>query len=319
MKILVVFTGGTIGSSSKKGIISPNVDSKRNLINNFDNKTNIVFEETEPYFALSENNTGENVTKLIECVVDNINDYDGIIIAHGTDTLQYSACALSFAVGSDTIPVVLASANYPLDDACSNGNDNFAAAVRFIEQKGGRGVFIAYKNSDGICYIHRGSRAMAHFEFSDDLFSVRNQYFGIMKNDDFVKNENYRAVCDETEPFGKIKLNAHCNIKIINSAVGEAFDYDKDNIYLIKAYHSGTLPTSDKSFIDFVTKNDKVFISGFDKSSVYESAVFYADSAVHILPVSSFISSYVKLWLAESSGLPLNSVMHKSLGEDILR
>lgn len=318
MKILVVFTGGTIGSASKNGIISPSGDSKRTLINNFDNKNNIIFEEAEPYFSLSENNTGENLTKLIACVKANITDYDGIIIAHGTDTLQYSAAALSFALGSDTIPVVLVSANYPLDDKQSNGNDNFTSAVRFIEQQAGNGVFISYKNSNGVCCIHRGSRVMGHPDFSDDLFSVKNQYFGIIDNGEFVKNENYRAVPDEIDPFGAVQLNPHSNIKIINAAVGEAFDYNADCLYLIRAYHSGTLPTADKSLIDFARRSRNIFVSGFDRNSVYESAAVYDDMGFKTLPVSSFVSSYIKLWIAESVGISADDIMYKSLGEDIV-
>ncbi len=318
MKILVVFTGGTIGSSANNGVIIPNSESKRALIQNYNNKDGIIFEETEPYFALSENSTGENLTKLVNCVYDNIDAYDGIIIAHGTDTLQYSGCAISFALGSNTVPVVLVSANYPLNDKRSNGNNNFKAAVEFIKSKGGKGVFVCYKNSNGITYIHRAARAMAHYEYSDDLFSIKNQYYGIMENGNFIKNEKYRAKKDEIKPFGKINLNKHSEIKTIYSAVGENFEHNYNNIYLVKTYHSGTLPTADKSFIDFAKSDNQIFISGFDKCSVYESAVIYKDLGLNILPVSTFISSYIKLWLAKSKGLPLNEIMQKSLGEDIV-
>lgn len=318
MKILVVFTGGTIGSTENKGIIIPNSESKRALIKNYNNKDGIIFEETEPYFSLSENSTGENLTKLVNCVYDNIDAYDGIIIAHGTDTLQYSGCALSFSLGSDTVPVVLVSANYPLSDKRSNGNDNFKAAVEFIKSKSGKGVFICYKNSNGITYIHRASRAMAHYEYSDDLYSIKSQYYGIMESGNFIKNNKYREKKDKIKPFKKINLNKHSEIKTIYSAVGEGFEHDSNNIYLVKAYHSGTLPTADKSFIDFAKSDNQIFISGFDKGSVYESAVIYDDLGLNILPVSTFISSYIKLWLAKSKGLPLNEIMQKSLGEDIV-
>lgn len=318
MKILVVFTGGTIGSSAQNGIISPNNESKRTLIQNFDNKNNLIFEEAEPYFALSENNTGKNLSILISCVMDNLNHYDGIIIAHGTDTLQYSASALSFALGSNTIPVVFVSANYPLNDNRSNGNDNFKGAVQFIESSGGTGVFICYKNSCGTTYIHRGSRVMAHHECSDDIFSIKNQYYGMIENDKFIKNNHYRAIEDEIKPFGKVHLNSHSDIKTIYCAVGEGFSHSKNNVYLIKAYHSGTLPTADQKLIAFTKSENEIFLSGFDKSSIYESAVIYDDLGLNILPVSSFISSYIKLWLAKSMKLPLKEIMQKSLGEDII-
>lgn len=318
MKILIVFTGGTIGSLAADGVISPNGQSKRMLIDRFDNKYGAIFDETEPYFALSENNTGENLTLLINCVIDNLDkDYDGIIVAHGTDTLQYSAGALSFALGTYTIPVVLVSANYNLADKRSNGADNFAGAVDFIVNRQGRGVFVSYQNSDGILYIHRGSRLLAHNEFSDDLFSVKNQYFGMINNGEFIKNENYKAVKDEIKPFGRVNLNSHCGIKTIYAKVGEAFDYEEEKIYLVKSYHSGTLPTADENFVRFA-KSNTVFLSGFDKNTVYESAVIYDEIRLNILPVSSFVSSYIKLWLAHSKGLDLKEISRKSLGEDIV-
>lgn len=318
MKILIIFTGGTIGSLANDGVVCPSGQSKRMLVDSFDNKHNIIFDETEPYFALSENNTGENLTSLINCVIDNIDkDYDGIIVAHGTDTIQYSASALSFALGANTIPVVIVSANYNLADKRSNGADNFAGAVDFVESRQGRGVFVSYKNSDGRVYIHRGSRLLAHNEFSDDLFSVKNQYFGIIDNGRFVKNENYKAVKDEIEPFGRVELGSHSCIKVVNSRVGEAFDYDKNKIYLVKSYHSGTLPTADENFINFA-KSNNVFLNGFDKNTVYESAVIYDELGLNILPVTSFISSYIKLWLAQSKNLDLKSIILQSLGEDIV-
>lgn len=318
MKILIVFTGGTIGSLAAGCVISPNGQSKRMLVDGFDNKHDIIFDETEPYFALSENNTGENLSLLIDCVIDNLDkDYDGIIVAHGTDTLQYSASALSFAIGSDTIPVVFVSANYNLADKRSNGYDNFAGAVDFIVNRQGRGVFVSYKNSDGRMYIHRGSRLLAHNEYSDDLFSVKNQYFGMIDNGKFVKNENYKAVKDEIKPLGRVNLNSQCGIKTIYAKVGEAFDYEEDKIYLVKSYHSGTLPTADENFIRFAGSNT-VFLSGFDKNTVYESAVVYENFGINILPVSSFISGYVKLWLAHSKDLDLKEISRKSLGEDIV-
>ena len=177
--------------------------------------------------------------------------------------------------------------------------------------------FVSYKNSDGRMYIHRGSRLLAHNEFSDDLFSVKNQYFGMIDNGKFVKNENYKAVKDEIKPLGRVNLNSQCGIKTIYAKVGEAFDYKENKIYLVKSYHSGTLPTADENFIGFARSNN-VFLSGFDKNTVYESAAIYDELGLNILPVSSFISSYIKLWLAHSKGLDLKEISKKSLGEDIV-
>ncbi|MDE5995625.1 MAG: asparaginase [Eubacterium sp.] len=100
MKILVMFTGGTIGCSSNEGVISPNEENTKLLLELYkkEYEKNVDFEIAEPYYKLSENNTGKTLERLISAVCDAVKkNYSGIIVTHGTDTLQYSAAALSYA------------------------------------------------------------------------------------------------------------------------------------------------------------------------------------------------------------------------------
>ena len=144
MRILTVFTGGTIGSSLSKGAISPNT--------------------VAPYTVLSENLSAEYLEKLRSCVEDNLNSgYDGIVVTHGTDTLQYSAAYLDLTLGLIETPVVLVSSNYPLPYSRANGLENFAAAVDFIRSKQGRGVFVSYLNRGGASSPERKAERQSHF------------------------------------------------------------------------------------------------------------------------------------------------------------
>ena len=107
------------------------------------------YETYEPYTELSENLSGEHIGALISAVHDRLSlGYDGIIVTHGTDTIQYSAAALSYALGLDTVPVCLVSANAPIESAESNGLINLRCAVEFIRLHGGRGVFSVYANAE---------------------------------------------------------------------------------------------------------------------------------------------------------------------------
>ena len=149
MKILIVFAGGTIGSTVKGNYISIDTGKPSILMETYKKKYGMDFEyETRtPYMVLSENNTGKNYVDLVNCILDNINDgYDGIIVAHGTDTLQYSASVLTYALGNDTIPICIVSSNYPIEDERANGLQNLHGAINFIRQKAGRGSFVVYKN-----------------------------------------------------------------------------------------------------------------------------------------------------------------------------
>ena len=93
---------------------------------------NTEFATLNPYTILSENLSSEHLNILTDTVVSNIALYDGIIVTHGSDTLQYSASALAYAVGCESVPVVLVSSNFPLEDERANGIYNFIGAVEFI-------------------------------------------------------------------------------------------------------------------------------------------------------------------------------------------
>ena len=135
MKILVIFTGGTIGSTCENGIISPDKEKKYRLLEAyFANGGKAEFDTAQPYTVLSENLNGEHLSLLYKSVKEAIsqNIYDGIIVTHGTDTLQYTSAFLSYMLGLCNTPVVLVSSNYPIDNPKANGVDNFTAAVDFI-------------------------------------------------------------------------------------------------------------------------------------------------------------------------------------------
>ncbi len=327
MKILVVFTGGTIGSTFDSGIIYPDNRKERLLLEmyNSQNDSDAEFISAEPYYTLSENSTGETLSNLIAFICGEINkNFDGIIVTCGTDTLQYSAAALSYTLGLNCKPVVLVSSNYVLTDRRANGLENFSRAVDFIRGNHGTGVFVSYKNSDGKSYIHRASRIMAHHEYSDDIFSVKNLYYGSFSSDSFIKNPDYSERQDEIEPFGKITLQKHSSgIAVIQPYVGIDFHgLNQERAVLIKTYHSGTLCTEDESFAAFADRlrDCKIpcFICGAETSEIYESEECYGRYGFKIIPRSSFISQYIKLWLAQEKGLDFCKIFNKSLGGDLM-
>lgn len=306
MKILVIFTGGTIGSAVSDGWISPDDKMKYLLIKKYRKITgdDTEFDTINPYTILSENLSAENINSLIKCVGENINKYDGIIVTHGTDTLQYTAAALSYAFGCNVAPVVLVSSNYPLNDARANGVDNFIGAVEFIKSQSGRGVFVSYKNKNESTKIHFASRIAAHTESFDEIYSIDNQPFAfydekIILNPDFKYSERGKAVAD-----------AHfCEYPQILSVVampGDSFCYDLSEYkaVILRPYHSGTLNTESKTFADFCKKakeNDiPVFIVNVHGGTTYESSKLYDDLGITVLPMCSFISVYIKTWLAIS-------------------
>lgn len=328
MKILVIFTGGTIGSSANNGIISLKKENTKLLLEMFKKEyvSNAQFEIAEPYYALSENNTGKTIESLVSAVCDAMNeDYSGIIITHGTDTLQYSAAALSYALGSSCKPVMLVSSNYVLTDEKANGLSNFAAAVDFIRNGYGKGVFVPYKNSDEKVYIHRAGRLLQHSELSDDVFSIKNQYYGSYNSNTFIINPDFNEKEDEIKPFGKIKLSELSRaVQVFQAYVGCEYPEPENNTkaVLIKAYHSGTICTENNHFINFAEelKSKKIpcYICGAENREIYESAKVFSEYGITILPPAAFVSQYMKLWISSENNVDFNKIYNKSLGGDLI-
>ena len=162
MKILVIFTGGTIGSTKSGSVIDIDAETSFQLLESYlaqPQAKAVEFETQQPIYILSENLVPNDWDALLHTLnsVDQ-SQYDGIIIAHGTDTLPYTAAAISFGIQQCDVPVLLVSSDYPLDDKRANGLVNFTGAIDFIAQGVVAGVFVVFKNNNGETLVHLGSR-----------------------------------------------------------------------------------------------------------------------------------------------------------------
>ena len=339
MKILVVFTGGTIGSSvNSEGFFAPTEQNGYRLLELYKEvcekgqirPLNYVAEKIEidtvaPYTTLSENLNGWHVEQLVACLEEYVKeDYEGIIVTHGTDTLQYTAAALGYAFGNDTIPIVLVSSNYILDDERANGLANFVGAVEFISQKAGRGVFVSYQNTGEITKFHRGTRLMAHPVYEDGVFSVGDQYYASLADGKIVPNPIFAERADETDTVKTGWSEHESGVLWLNPHPGMSYPVLDASVkaVLFSTYHSGTICTDSmqwKSFMEEASKKQiPVFLTGAIKEAVYESTKPLKSLGVQILPKGAPIAMCVKLAMGIALGVDLHDLMYKSLGGDVM-
>ncbi len=291
MKLAVIFTGGTISSCPSGGFLSPSEKTKTTLLEALDQ--DIRVEGFQPFYILSEHLNGIYLTELIKCAGERLSEnYDGIIITHGTDTLQYSAAALSIAFSDSKIPIVLVSSNYILSDKRSNRMSNFKYAAEFIKQKIG-GVFVSYKN-DSIPEIYTAESLLPHNAYSDRLSAIDGAFGYFNSDGSFVKLKNQI----KHKGAGTFTLSKTSPVLWLKAYAG--MNYPKTDGYkavLFESYHSGTLPTDDRDFIDFC-KNCAVpiYLSGLDDEIRYESTKIYQQLNIVVLKKQSPIYSYISLW-----------------------
>lgn len=179
-KILLVFTGGTICSFKNEKTDKLGADVKkanRVIVENFRNSgsrfAGVHFDEEMLLNTLSENMTVEKWNALLGFFRDfkRFNEYDGVIILHGTDTLAFTSALLSLTLGNIGIPVMLVSSQLDLSQSGANGNLNFKVAVELIMKSIKPNVYAVYKNSDGRCFVHYGAHLQQCACYSDDFFS----------------------------------------------------------------------------------------------------------------------------------------------------
>lgn len=333
MKVCTIFTGGTIGSRvDETGHITTKGKSSNTLLDMYRNKynDNTEFIVEKPYCILSENLAAENIRNLIQCVNQAVKtkDIDGIVITHGTDTLQYSAALLGYIFGNVQMPIILVSSDYILDDERSNGLENFKYALEFIQGKYGRGVFVSYRNKGAIPVIHRGTRLQQHLPLSADVVSVGDSWYGRFENGRYVQNPKY-AVRDGLsamfEDIDGVKLKDYQDevVRII-PYVGMSYPQISENTKAIlhESFHSGTIAISQslKKFADKANHlNIPIFLSGLsEREAEYETVSRYREIGIRPLCESAPIAQYCKLWLAVSNGMDLDRIMNISVAEDFI-
>lgn len=311
MKILFIFTGGTIGSTTGEEFISLEKGKPYKIIKAYKEKYGIDFtyDTLEPYTLLSENSMGSNMKILAETVKENLSkDYDGIIVTHGTDTLQYSGALLSYVTGLSQVPVCLVSSDKPIEDETANGLYNMDAAVALIREslkdKSIRGTFVPYKNKDKVTYINRGSRMLSSYAYSADMYSLEDKYFGIYDGKKIIKNENYTEKEDEIMTLSAKKLEQTAKMILrIEPFPGIVYPKVNDSVkaVILGTYHSGTLPMETEELRNFLhdlkEKNIDVFITGASEGIPYESTKNYNLLNIKKIEGVAPIAVYIKLWM----------------------
>ena len=330
MKILFVFTGGTIGSIAADGIIRPDGSRARALLAAYERAHGLAFtyDCVEPYTALSENNTGDTLRALCACVAEHKDqDYDGIVVTHGTDTLQYTAAALSYAFADISIPLCLVSANYPVDDARSNAIPNLRGALRFIAEVGARGVWVPYQNTGEPTRIHQGTRLLESMAFTDRVQSVLDTHYGTFEgNKPFSHNPAYHALADKISALGAAGLAQDApHILCIRPYPGMTYPpIGTDVRYILHgSFHSGTVNTvSDEAkrfFAEAKKKNVPVFLTGVTDGDAYESTRAFEELGITPLPRIAPIAAYMKLWMLSAAHDTVTvEMLAASLAGDVL-
>lgn len=172
-RILLLTTGGTIASQMGDRGLVPTLHGSDIITRLRTGYPRFEF-DYEDLMDLDSSNIQPEEWKLIaRRVYSVLPDYDGIIITHGTDTMAYTAAALSFMLENLHKSVVLTGSQLPLQNPLSDGVTNLFTAVEAIAS-GITGVSVAFNRK-----IISGTRAVKVSTMGFDAFeSVNAAYLG---------------------------------------------------------------------------------------------------------------------------------------------
>lgn len=183
-KILLITTGGTIASVATKEGLAPtegggDFSFLRELPLDFDLRVRDLFQ-------LDSSNVQPEEWQLIaRTVAEESRNCDGIVLTHGTDTMAYTAAALSFMLRGLPIPLVVTGSQLPLSHLLTDGVENLRCAFA-MACTGRCGVFVAFHRK-----IILGTRAVKVRTFAMDAFeSINYPYIAEVNANGLVLNDS---------------------------------------------------------------------------------------------------------------------------------
>lgn len=177
----ILSTGGTIASKVdyQTGAVNPAL-SAQDLYDTVPELGNYAIVRAKVIMSiLSENIRPNDWTKIARSVAAEIKaGSDGVVIAHGTDTLGFTAAALSFALQDLPVPVVLVGSQRSSDRPSSDAAMNLIGAINLATRADAADVFVLMhaETSDSYLHAHLGTRTRKLHTSRRDAFQSVNSY-----------------------------------------------------------------------------------------------------------------------------------------------
>jgi glutamyl-tRNA(Gln) amidotransferase subunit D len=179
--VVIMSTGGTIASrvDYRTGAVRSAI-SASDLYGVVPELADVARVDTEIVYSIySENLTQQHWTQLAKTISERINEgADGIVIGHGTDTMAYTAAALSFALQNLPVPVILVGAQRSSDRPSSDAATNLIGAVKAAGEAPFAEVSLAMHEtiSDISTIIYRGTKVRKCHTSRRDTFKSINGF-----------------------------------------------------------------------------------------------------------------------------------------------
>lgn len=256
-KVLIIYTGGTIGMKRTEGGYAPTKGYLSEAITHIPDLTSPSMPmwelcEMDPLLDSSDMTVVE-WNAIGRKIYENYHLYDGFVILHGTDTMAYTASALSFMLKGLSKPVILTGSQIPLSEIRSDGRDNLITSLLIAGEGIVREVALYFSGK-----LLRGNRATKMN--ADDLVAFSSPNFPPLAEAGITIKYNYsviKAARDEglsfitlTEiPIGVIKVFPGIQFSLFESIMT-----DKLSGIVLETFGAGNIPGGGGKLIPIIKK-----------------------------------------------------------------
>ncbi len=257
--ILLIYTGGTIGMVKDYDTGSLKAFDFDELLKHIPELAQLDCAIDSVSFKKPIDSSNMNIKYWIEIasiIETNYETYDGFVVLHGSDTMSYSASALSFMLENLAKPVIFTGSQLPIGDLRTDAKENLITSIQIasLQEKGKPvikevGLYFEYK-------LYRGNRTIKvnaeHFEaFSSPNYpEIAESGVHLKVNSSFLLaskagKKKFKVHKNMSNQVGTLKLFPGISELVLNAVLAT----EDLKVLVLETYGAGNAPT-DKWFID---------------------------------------------------------------------
>jgi L-asparaginase len=249
VRILIIGTGGTIASAKTERGYKAKL-SVDEILEIAGIRSDGVKIDTKDVLNLDSTLIQpEDWVTIGRAVFENLNDYDGIVITHGTDTLAYTSSALSFMLRNVPIPVVLTGSMLPITEPNSDAPRNLKTALTFA-MKGFPGVYVAFMDK-----VMLGTRVSKVHSLGLNAFqSINYPDVAYIKGDEVVIRHRPELLTGEPEFDPAMDPNV-VHLRLTPGLSPEVFIAVAERVdgIVLEGYGAGGIPYRERNLLEAVS------------------------------------------------------------------
>lgn len=238
-RILMLGTGGTIACKHTESGLSPAITPEE-LVGYIPDVENVCDVHTIQVCNVDSTNvTPRHWSKISRAIEENYRDYDGFVVCHGTDTLAYTAAALSYMIQNSKKPIVVTGAQKPIDVENTDARMNLLDSFIYAADDGSRDVNIIF---DGKAIV--GTRAKKERAKSYNAFSSINfPYPAVIQDQNVIRYIPPEEYVGEAEFFHDMNNSIYV-LKLLPGISPDILDYlfEKYQCIVIESFGVGGIP-----------------------------------------------------------------------------